>query len=169
MLIKLKKFYFISFLCLIFFSSCLKREEYPIVPHIEFKNFVKYVNNAGIEDKGTLVFSFTDGDGDIGLSAGDTLPPYNKGGEYYYDLFITYKELQHGVLTPVVLPLPFNTRLPVITPSGKNKAIKGEMEVNLDIYNPLSTFDTISFDFYIVDRALNKSNMASTSLIVVHK
>ena len=127
------------------------------------------MNNAGIEDKGTLIFSFTDGDGDIGLSAGDTLPPYNKGSDYYYNLFITYKELQHGILTPIDLPLPFNTRLPVITPSGNNKAIKGEMEVKLDIYNPLSTYDTICFDFYIVDRALHKSNVVSTPLIVVKK
>ena len=166
----ISRIYFIlSLLLFLLFSSCLKREEYPIEPHIEYKNFVKYVNNAGIEDKGTLIFSFTDGDGDIGLTAGDTLSPYNKDGDYYYNLYIFYKEMQHGFLTQIDLPMPFHTRLPVITPSGHNKAIKGEMEVKLDIYNPLSIYDTICFDFYIVDRALHVSNTVSTPLIVVQK
>lgn len=167
--IKSRLYFFLSALIILLFSSCLKREEYPIEPHIEYINFVKYSNQAGIEDKGTLIFSFTDGDGDIGLTAGDTLAPFNKEGDYYYNLYIFYNELQNGVLTPIDLPLPFHTRLPVITPSGNNKAIKGEMEVKLDIYNPLSTFDTISFDFYLIDRALHKSNMISTPLIVVQK
>jgi len=150
-------------------SSCLKREEYPIEPQIEYKNFIKYLNESGIEDKGTLIFTFTDGDGDIGLSEGDTFAPYNKEGDYYYNLYIFYKELRNGVITPIDIPIPFHTRLPVITPSGNNKAIKGEMEVKLDIFNPLSTFDTICFDFYLVDRALHKSNTVTTPLIVVQK
>lgn len=153
----------------VFATSCLKRETYPIEPHIEYKNFYKYVNDAGIEDKGTLVFSFTDGDGDIGLNTGDTFPPYDKDGDYYYNLYLFYKEMQHGVLTPVEPAIPFHTRLPVITPSGNNKAIKGEMEIDLDIYNPISPYDTIAFDFYIVDRALHKSNTISTPLIKVQK
>ena len=169
MFIKSRTYYLSTLLISLLFTSCLKRESYPVEPHIEYVNFVKYINNAGIEDKGTLIFSFTDGDGDIGLKTSDTLPPFNESGDYYYNLYIFYKELQHGVLTPIELPLPFHTRLPVITPSGNNKAIKGEMEVKLDIFNPLSTFDTISFDFYLVDRALHVSNTVSTPLIVVHK
>jgi len=164
---------FVLLFCLLFIisllASCLKREEYPIEPHIEFVNFIKYVNDAGIEDKGVLIFSFTDGDGDIGLNAADTLPPFHQGGDFYYNLYIFYKEMQNGVLTSISLPQPFHTRLPVITPSGRNKAIKGEMEIKLDIYNPLTTFDTICFDFYIVDRALHVSNTVSTPLIVVQK
>ncbi len=152
-----------------FLASCLKREEYPIEPHIEFVNFIKLVSDAGIEDKGVLTFSFTDGDGDIGLSAADTFPPFHSEGDYYYNLYIFYKEMQNGVLTLIDLPQPFHTRLPVITPSGRNKAIKGEMEIKLDIYNPISTFDTICFEFYIVDRALHVSNTISTPLIVVQK
>ena len=49
----------------------MKREEYPIVPYIEFKDF--YVVKDTVENKEIGVFSitFTDGDGDIGLSSQD--------------------------------------------------------------------------------------------------
>jgi len=160
---------FVVIILMVFFNSCLVREEYPVEPHIEYVNFMKYTNALGIEDKAKLVFSFTDGDGDIGLAQGDTFPPFHKDGDYYYNLYIFYKEMQNGVLTHVQSPLPFHLRLPVITPSGTNKAIKGEMEIDLDIYNPISPFDTICFEFYIVDRALNKSNTVTTPLFKVQK
>jgi len=157
------------FLVSIMFASCLKREEYPIEPYIEFVDFRKYVNESGIEDKGLLVFSFTDGDGDIGLSPGDTLPPFHREGDYFFNLFIFYHEVQNGAIVEVELPQPFHLRLPVITPSGNNKAIKGEIEVELDIFNPITPFDTILFDFYLVDRALHKSNTVRTPKIKVKR
>lgn len=167
----LNRFFSILFLFAVLLTAqgCLKRETYPIEPHIEFVNFIKYQNEEGIDTKGTLIFSFTDGDGDIGLSAGDTLPPFHKEGDYHYNMYIFYKEMQNGVLTEVNLPLPFHLRLPVITPSGNNKAIKGDMEVELDIYNPISVYDTICFSFYLVDRALHVSNTITTPLIVINK
>jgi len=150
-------------------SGCLKREEYPIEPKIKFENFIKYTNENGIDTKGLLVFSFTDGDGDIGLAPHDTLPPYHREGDYYFNFFIFYNELQNGQIVSVELPQPFHIRLPVITPTGNNKAIKGEIEVEIDIFNPISTYDTILFDFFIVDRALNHSNTERTPPIVVKK
>ncbi|MDD3875203.1 MAG: hypothetical protein PHT69_01130 [Bacteroidales bacterium] len=156
-------------LLLIAFSACLKREEYPIVPHIEYVSFTKIANENGIDVKGQLMFSFTDGDGDIGLATGDTLPPYQRGGDYYYNFFIFYNEVQNGQIVRIELPQPFHVRLPVITPTGNNKAIKGEIEIELDIFNPVSLYDTILFDFYIVDRALNESNTVRTPQIVVKK
>ncbi len=56
----------------------------------------------------------------------------------------------------------FNARIPMLTPVGNNKAIKGEIEDTLYMYNYNGTFDTIMFDVYLLDRDLNKSNTVST-------
>ena len=52
-------------------SACLKTEEFPKEPHIDFKSYTRST------DYDKLTISFTDGDGDIGLDQGDTLAPYN--------------------------------------------------------------------------------------------
>ncbi|MCD4791393.1 MAG: hypothetical protein K8R37_15470 [Bacteroidales bacterium] len=161
------KYWFILLIIAGVFYSCKKMEEYPVIPAIEYENFIKLYNS----DRGVFKISFTDGDGDIGLTQNDTLPPYE------YNLFITYYEIHYGDTVEVILTkynhetgqydtLTFNGRIPMLTPEGSNKSIKGEIEDTLFIYNYSSDFDTIMFDAYIVDRALNKSNIIQTPLII---
>jgi hypothetical protein len=45
---------------------------------------------------------------------------------------------------------------------GQDKTIKGEIKLQV-YYFVIPSFDTIRYDFYIVDRAGNKSNVESTS------
>jgi hypothetical protein len=151
------------------YSSCRKQVVYPPVPYIEYVSFTKIQTTTSIDSKGILKISFTDGDGDIGLSESDTLYPFNPGSQYYYDLFITYYEKQHGNYVAVTLPMTNNSRIPVVTPDGENKSIKGTIEVELFINNPASTYDTIAYDVSIVDRALNMSNKIRTPDIIIHK
>lgn len=158
--------------------SCRKFEEFPDVPAIAYNDFVVLMNTqTGIAKRGVLVFSYTDGDGDLGLDKGDTLPPYDKNSEYYYNLIIRYFEKQNGAFVEVPLlswnsdsscydTLTFNSRFPVLTPESGNQTIKGIFEDTLFIYNPLSEFDTIKFKASIFDRALNKSNEIETGEIV---
>lgn len=149
------------------FWGCLKDEEYPIIPEIKFEDFVLLLNTqTGIIHRGVLKFSFKDGDGDIGLRSSDTAAPYD------FNLFIDYFEIQNKDTVPIYLVDPvsgdtssFNARIPVLTPKGSSKAIKGEIEDTLFIYDPTSSFDTIMFRVYIVDRALHKSNVIHTPLI----
>lgn len=161
------KYWFILLIIAGVVYSCKKTEEYPVIPAIKYENFIKLYNS----DRGVFKISFTDGDGDIGLTQNDTLPPYE------YNLFITYYEIQYGDTVEVILTkynhetgqydtLTFNGRIPMLTPEGSNKSIKGEIEDTLFIYNYSSDFDTIMFDAYIVDRALNKSNIIQTPLII---
>jgi hypothetical protein len=77
--------------------SCSKPEDFPDVPEIKYESFIKLRNSQGIDEKGILEFSFTDGDGDIGLYSWDTMPPYE------YNLFITYFEKQNGEFVEVPL------------------------------------------------------------------
>ncbi|MCX6270991.1 MAG: hypothetical protein NTU44_07190 [Bacteroidetes bacterium] len=149
--------------------SCLKKEHFPDTPAIEFVSFTKIQNDTGIDDKGILKLSFTDGDGDIGLAQSDTLPPFNIGSQWYYNFFITYYERQKGVLTNVNLPFTNNSRIPPLYNSGSAKSTKGEIEIELFINNPTSAFDTIAFEVSIADRALHVSNRVLTPDIVIKK
>lgn len=153
------RYKYLVFLLLIaaFLISCSKKEEYPIIPEIEFLGMTKlYDPVLQRYDRGVLAISFKDGDGDIGLFDNQAEPPYN--------FYVKYFELQNGAETRVVISdtNEFNARIPVLTPSGSVKAIKGEIEDTLNIFNMLSPFDTIKFEVYLVDRELHKSNTVST-------
>jgi hypothetical protein len=139
--------------------SCKEKEEYPVIPEINFEGMVKIFNpNLMVFDRGVLKITFKDGDGDIGLTENDILPPFN------YNFFVKYYELQNGDTVRVIISdsNEFNARIPVLTPVGSIKSIKGEIDDTLFIYNFQSKFDTIMFDAYLVDRALHKSNTITT-------
>ncbi len=173
---KLKpKISFIFIIILILFTlSCSKKENFPDIPHIKYESFVKINNTLGYDDKGILEFSFTDGDGDIGLYSWETVPPMD------INLFISYFEKQNGEFKEVVLTyynnetqqydtINNNGRIPIINTSGESKAFKGKIEIELFINNYKSEFDTIRFDAYIKDRALNQSNTISSPEIIIKK
>lgn len=160
------------------FDACNKFEKYPDEPVISYDRFILMSNPSnGITDRGVLQFSYTDGDGDLGLSDQDTYPPFDFGGDYYYNLVITYFEKQNGTFVEVPLlswnpdslyydTLTFSGRFPVLTPKSGNLSIKGTFQDTLFIYNPLSDFDTIKFKAFIYDRALHKSNEIETGEII---
>jgi hypothetical protein len=145
-------------------TGCLKTEEFPSEPVIEFKSF--HASN----DSASVVISFTDGDGDIGLDQGDTLTPFNPGSTWFYNFFIDYYTLENGVWVapdpPLALPLYY--RVPNITPTGQNKALEGDIAVALR--NPIlpgTVGDTIRLEVRLADRAQHMSNRVSSEPIVV--
>ena len=166
--------------------SCQKFDEYPVEPHITYQKFTLLIDSVYnpvndttvlISNRGILSFTFTDGDGDLGLMDWDTLPPFDKESPYYFNIIVKYFEKRNGVFEQVTRINPdgtvdtvnFNGRLPYLTPNGVHKAIKGTIEDTLLINNPVSTFDTIKFKFYIYDRALHKSNEEETPEIIILK
>lgn len=172
------KHYFIQIVIIVaatmLLNGCAPEEKYPPEPEIKYKGFVKLVENPNQDTRGVLIFSFTDGDGDIGLHDDEREPPYD------YNLFVKYLEMQNGeiVEVPLIFPgndeippetLSFNARIPMLTPTGKYKGLEGEIRDTLFILNPNSDFDTIFFEVYIRDRALNESNRITTPPIVVNK
>jgi hypothetical protein len=166
------------------FLSCQKFEEYPIEPQIQFQKFTLLVDSIITGDtfelrteRGILSFSYTDGDGDLGLRSSDTLPPFNKGSKYYYNIYVRYFEKQNGKFVEVTIDnndgttdtVNFHGRFPYLTPQGIHKAIRGTFNDTLPVLNPMSDYDTIKFKFFIYDRALHKSNEQETPEIVVLK
>ena len=143
-------------------SACLKTEEFPKEPHIDFKSYTRST------DYDKLTISFTDGDGDIGLDQGDTLAPYNPGSQWYHNFFVDYYKMQNGQWELQQFTLPLYYRIPVITPTGQNKALEGDIAVELSpLVLPQTSGDTVRFSVRIADRALHESNTVFTDAIVV--
>ncbi len=171
-------------LMLVFFAaifSCRKFEDFPVIPEIAYQGFLLENNvETGITERGVLIFSYQDGDGNLGLAKNDTFPPFNFGSPYYYNLIIDYYEMRNGKFEKIPLifwnnetqqydTLTFNSRFPILTPPTGNLAIKGIFQDTLFLYNPLSKFDTIKFSVYIYDRDLNKSNVIETPPIIINR
>ncbi len=157
-----------SFLFLL--NSCYKAEEYPIEPHIEFVSFLTYANGTG-EEFGSFKISFTDGDGDIGLSEEDTIYPYESGTKYYYNFFLDFYIKENGSFVPYEFPdtnFTYNSRIPLILNTEEPKAIRGEIdiEINISIIKAVLGGDTIMMEASIADRALHKSNTVQSYEII---
>ncbi|MBL4706112.1 MAG: hypothetical protein JKY54_16415 [Flavobacteriales bacterium] len=157
-----------SLVLIIGLMSCLKPEKFPPEPEIGFKSF------EVLSDSAKLTITFQDGDGDIGLNDGDTNAPYDTSSIYHYNLFAQYWE-KDDVLGWVQgtdflgNPIEFKYRTPIITPTGQNKALKGEIEMTLEPFfrDPSSSeSDTIRYKVMLVDRALNESNWVETDVII---
>ncbi len=147
--------------------SCQKFEEYPVIPRIEYSSFGVVKSNAGQDSLGYLTINYTDGDGDIGLREGDTIPPNDVN--YFLNLY----QYINDTLRKFIFPdsnVNFNARIPDLTPDGVNKAIKGSIEYEFELYQmiPFLESDTIAFEIYIKDRALHQSNVIMTPLFIVH-
>jgi hypothetical protein len=148
--------------------SCYKHNEYSIIPEIQFEE-IKYLGDSN--DSIGVVIRFTDGDGDIGFTQGDTLPPFNRDTSaynyYYYNLhFYTY----HFVDTSWVLfefEDPYNDgsyRIKDITPKGQDKSLNGTIQAGIRLSPAMP--DSIFYEIELVDRALHISNRVQTPVIV---
>jgi hypothetical protein len=141
-------------------------EQLSAVPHIEYTSFTIFdtTDILGNTSKGgRLKFHFEDGDGDLGLDA----PSASQTDST--DLFFTLYRKVGGIMVqaPDNDPLkPSAYRIPYLEKLGQNKILKGTISVTF-LYLFYSPADTIRYDFYIEDRALNVSNVASTNEIVL--
>lgn len=141
--------------------SCNKLEEYDNRPIITESSYDLLKNASGKDTALVLKFTFTDGDGDVGLSDADTIAPNNT------NVKIDYLEKLDGVFSKILIPgttdtLNFNSR---IKKFGSNNPTKAQVEVKVNIQVVLA--DTVRFDYYIVDKALNRSNKVTTGPIVL--
>lgn len=147
-------------------TSCLKQVEYPNRPDIEFQGvFLNPAATSDVDSLGFVKFSFTDGDGDLGLNDQDSTGQFALGEDYYYNLFIRYFEKQNGNYVEVIPPQPFHVRFERLSAVGGNGALEGEMDVRF-YTDPTSLFDTVKYEMYIVDRSLQHSDTIVTPDLV---
>jgi hypothetical protein len=148
-------------------AACEKIEPADPIPEIRFKDFTvadsyDTIGDEPVEVKACeLSFSFIDGDGDIGLidDPYDSIDPRN--------VFIIPFEKSEGSynrndeLDTLAFWIKHDEKMERV---GQNKTLKGEIKVKFSYFkNIISGYDTLKFDFYILDRADNQSNVESTT------
>ena len=157
----MKKIIILIVIVIALFCACRKPVIYSDIPEIKLISFEKYQDEV-IQNGALLVFSFQDGDGDIGLDGNET-PSYN--------FFCDYYEKRNGVFEKVdsierqdgtMEPFSLNARIPRLSKLPE-ESINGE--ISLKMFLKKSPYDTIQLKFYIMDRKLNKSNVETAMMI----
>ncbi len=157
-------FFLFAFTLTTFFYGC-NRIKFSEVPLIKFQNLEKIDNGFGYDDQGVLNFYFEDGDGDIGIE-GNILD--SLATEDDFNFFIEYYEKQNGKFVRVEPSVTMNARIPPLSYTIP-ESISGTISVQIYINNYASLYDTVKFDFYIIDQAKNKSNIATTGEVIIKK
>jgi hypothetical protein len=146
--------------------ACKKNEEYPVEPIISLKSFYTLRDFSGYDTTAVIELNFTDGDGDIGLRASDVYPPFDTGSIYYRNFQVEFYRWVDGAWQLDPNSVYMGGRIPYLTPTGSNKALKGE--IRMDSFLPFGlTGDTCYMNVFIYDRALHKSNVVQTPNIVL--
>ncbi len=136
--------------------------DYPPEPRIEFQGYERYTVTTG-DSALVLVFSFEDGDGDLGLDPQDTFPPFNLGSPYYYNIYTFYYEKIGGQFQEVTISefstdtIRFHGRFPRLDKQYPDRYLKGTLRYKLPYFLPRKS-DTVRFRVFIYDRALHRSN-----------
>lgn len=158
-------------------TGCMKQPEYPVEPRITFNGFTYLFNaDSTFSGEGLISFSYTDGDGDLGLDDADTLQPFGFNDTHYYNMLVDYLKSVNGVFvkTPLLSwnaqtqsydTVSFNARFKRLRDAEEPKPVSGSMEYKLTVLNPFSPDDTVKFEIRILDRALNESNVIQTEPI----
>jgi hypothetical protein len=161
----MKDFKYIALIAVVTFSlftACVKEKTFPPQPVIEFKEYISH----GL-DSADCIISFKDGDGDVGILAGDTITPNDYVMKYLYkDVDGIYKPFDAIDTTAVMDTLFYSYRVPNLTPDGQYKALDGEIKAKLraaPIYFP--GHHDIKFEITLRDRAGHLSNRVTTSEI----
>ena len=160
----MKQFKIISFGLIVLsigLTSCVKEKNFPAIPSIEFKQYDNYGR-----DSANCIIKFKDGDGDIGVLEGDTIPDLKMKYLYYDTASHTFLPLDYDLTNLTFDTLFADYRVPNLTPDGQYKALDGEIKVklrSLPIYDP--THYKVKWEIRLKDRAGNTSNTVSTDEI----
>jgi hypothetical protein len=158
----------IMILTLAAITACVKVEQLPPRPSIEFTSFQVFDTLdilGNISKGGRLMFHFEDGDGDLGLPAPTGLQADTT------NMNLTLYRKINGSMVRVTDKndplLPYGSyRIPYMERLGQNQILRGTISVTL-IYQSFEQGDTIKYSFFIKDRADNISNVDETSEIII--
>ena len=160
---------YLILILLVSFLSCSDDPDYPIVPEIKYESFFLYEAPNLYGDTiltGELKFTVLDGDGDIGYKDQDSLIAPST-----YDtskVYVTMYEKRDGVYDEIIENDTLNYHIPYLTSAGNNKSLKAEIVITFEYYLEPTLYDTIQYDFYVIDRAFNKSNIEHTYDVLLY-
>jgi hypothetical protein len=162
--------YSIFTIVLLLFACQSSDFSFPDAPALTLERVEQFQLN-GKDSSVSIVLNYTDGDGDIGLEEIDTFPPYQFGGPYFYNLLVYVYTIENGISKPLYFPsttdtINFNDRISNLTPTGKHKAIFGQIKLDIKSQPYFSlTPDSMFYTVQIIDRKLNKSNVITTPVL----
>jgi len=155
--------------------SCNPIHSYSEIPEIHFKKLVlldsinPYLD--GLDKYAVLSFSFIDGDGDLGVASwekdqkGQIIPGLGLSKIHY----TWYKKLSDENYEPFQFSgdgisqeseIPYNQVMD--KSEAQNKTLKGTIEIAMETPSNPQGVDIMRVEFFIVDRAGNKSNIEYT-------
>lgn len=156
---------------MLLFFSCNPDSVISEIPEISLGSVTVYKNIAQKDSMIVLSINYKDGDGDIGLEAGDTIPPFNYKSEGYYNLLVTYKIKEGNDWKKIVISgssdtLNFNQRFERLNKSDKSRAVSGTIDLRIPASPYPGIFpDTIKLSCQMLDRKMNKSSIVESTEI----
>jgi hypothetical protein len=166
------KYGFLSLIILfiVAISSCKKPDEYPVEPIITIKSFYSVKNAQGFDQQMTVILNFTDGDGDVGYKPqGQNDAIFDDSLSLYYRNYnASLSVFRNGAWKDTTTAKPLGGRIPYLTPEGKNKSLKGEIQCDFLLAGLIATQDTFRLKVFIYDRALHKSNVDTTLGLILN-
>lgn len=168
--------YTIFIFILSFVVSCKQDESnFSDIPQISLAESPDQVKLNGKDSVVNITLNYQDGDGDIGLDLADTFPPYNYPSTYFYNLLVNVYRIDDGIISSVLIPtvppavpdtINYHERILNLTPTGKSKAISGQIKLFIRAAPyPGVTPDSMFYTFQLLDRALNKSEIVKTEVM----
>ncbi len=154
------------FFLTISFRQCQELPEYPDVPIINYESFSLSIttNNLGQEVlTGKLNFSFTDGDGNVGLNPWPDSVAIELPDTQRYNLFLHTHDFQGNEF--VKIPDDDGGVLKYMIPYMDKKPLSGTITVTIEY--PFINYDTIFYTFYMYDRNLDRSNTDTTAVMIL--
>ncbi len=163
---KVKIYLIIGILNVFLILSCSDITKYSEIPQIQYLNHVAYDTVDILSNPIRFVelqFSIIDGDGDFGLKDSDTLHPYDT--IYDKNFFSTIYGLSNNNYIEIDDIFYPDSRIKYVEVEN-HKAYKADIYIEFEYPKSMVEFDTIKYDFYVVDRALNHSNLETTPDII---
>ncbi|MCC7302255.1 MAG: hypothetical protein IT233_06415 [Bacteroidia bacterium] len=153
---------------LLVFVSCREDEVYPVEPVIEFLEYSVYPGDSGL-----FRVNFTDGDGDVGYEAGDSVKDFFLDYRYLdtaSGLWKPFYQLVTCTHTPAVHPfdtawMKFEYTIPRVVEEDDPKGVKGEILIHGPSAPHFVPGHTYKYLCWIFDRAGHKSNQVESQIV----
>lgn len=155
-------------------SCCKSKDTVSFVPKLVLNGIYKFNSGNGYDSFVEIDLNYEDGDGDIGLTNADTLYPFGMKQPGFYNLLVYYQQkvgsrwiYPMNPLLKIPDTLVLHERIQNITPTGKSKAIHGNLIVTIPARPFSYRGDTVRFTIQLMDRAMHRSQMIITPSILL--
>ena len=105
--------------------GCLPDPAYPLEPTLTFQSLATQEDGTA-----TLTLAFTDGDGNVGLTQADTLPPFCQTCEHHYNLVGEYEEWVDNAWRSPPFSFPTLTGFQLQSPRVRVLPSMGQLTLN---------------------------------------